>query len=216
MTYYSLWEVILNGDSPSPTRIVDGVVQIVAPTTVEQRLDKKNKLKARGTFWMAFPNKHQLKFNIRKDAKYLMEAIEKRFGDNEDLKQIDPDDLGEMDLKWQMVMLIMRARRECRSPRDNKNKDTPRRTVPVESITNVFNVESSTNKPSKDLSKTLRPDALIVKDWISDSEDETEIKSVPKLREPSCVKSSEHVKTSRESVKKVEPNKQAENLRTNN
>nr|GFB93151.1 hypothetical protein [Tanacetum cinerariifolium] len=30
---------------------------------------------------------------------------------NEDLKQIDVDDLEEMDLKWQMVMLIMRARR---------------------------------------------------------------------------------------------------------
>ncbi|GKD60760.1 hypothetical protein Tco_1298269, partial [Tanacetum coccineum] len=31
--------------------------------------------------------------------------------DNEDLKQIDPDDLEEMDLKWQMAMMIMRARR---------------------------------------------------------------------------------------------------------
>ncbi|GJS52713.1 putative ribonuclease H-like domain-containing protein [Tanacetum coccineum] len=31
--------------------------------------------------------------------------------DNEDLKQIDPDDLEEMYLKWQMAMLIMRARR---------------------------------------------------------------------------------------------------------
>ncbi|GKA33421.1 ribonuclease H-like domain-containing protein, partial [Tanacetum coccineum] len=31
--------------------------------------------------------------------------------DNEDLKQIDPDDLEEMDLKWQMATLIMRARR---------------------------------------------------------------------------------------------------------
>ncbi|GJW17985.1 hypothetical protein Tco_0025421 [Tanacetum coccineum] len=31
--------------------------------------------------------------------------------DNEDLKQIDPDDLEEMDLKWQMAMLIIRARR---------------------------------------------------------------------------------------------------------
>ncbi|GKB16968.1 hypothetical protein Tco_0850891 [Tanacetum coccineum] len=31
--------------------------------------------------------------------------------DNEDLKQIDPDDLKEMDLKWQMAMLTMRARR---------------------------------------------------------------------------------------------------------
>nr|GFB66054.1 hypothetical protein [Tanacetum cinerariifolium] len=30
--------------------------------------------------------------------------------DKEDLKQIDPDDLEEMDLKWQMAMLTMRAR----------------------------------------------------------------------------------------------------------
>ncbi|GJT66160.1 ribonuclease H-like domain-containing protein [Tanacetum coccineum] len=31
--------------------------------------------------------------------------------DNEDLKQIDPDDLEKMDLKWQMAMLTMKARR---------------------------------------------------------------------------------------------------------
>nr|GEW52290.1 hypothetical protein [Tanacetum cinerariifolium] len=53
MTYYSLWEVILNGDSPLPTRIVDGAVQTTAPTTAEQRLAKKNELKARGTLLMA-------------------------------------------------------------------------------------------------------------------------------------------------------------------
>nr|GFB98810.1 hypothetical protein [Tanacetum cinerariifolium] len=29
MTDYSLWEFILNGDSPIPTRVVDGVVQPV-------------------------------------------------------------------------------------------------------------------------------------------------------------------------------------------
>nr|GEW53254.1 ribonuclease H-like domain, reverse transcriptase, RNA-dependent DNA polymerase [Tanacetum cinerariifolium] len=39
MTDYSLWEVILNCDSPSPTRIVDGAVQVIAPTTVEQIAD---------------------------------------------------------------------------------------------------------------------------------------------------------------------------------
>nr|GFD51936.1 hypothetical protein [Tanacetum cinerariifolium] len=31
--------------------------------------------------------------------------------DNEDLKQIDVDDLEEMDLRWQMAMLTMRAKR---------------------------------------------------------------------------------------------------------
>nr|GFB07533.1 hypothetical protein [Tanacetum cinerariifolium] len=194
MTDYSPWEVILNGDSSVPTRLVEGVAQPVAPTTVEQKLARKNELKARGTLLMALPDKHQLKFNSHKDAKSLMKAIEKRLVatlkprkliyesevkhssslgtdsqnlafvsstpadntndsvsavvnistvgtklyaltlpnvdslsnaviysffasqssspqlDNEDLKQIDADDLEEMDLKWQMAMLTMRAR----------------------------------------------------------------------------------------------------------
>nr|GEX11796.1 hypothetical protein [Tanacetum cinerariifolium] len=37
---------------------------------------------------MALPNKHQLKFNIHKDAKSLMEAIEKRFGGNKETKKV--------------------------------------------------------------------------------------------------------------------------------
>nr|GEW18441.1 DNA-directed DNA polymerase [Tanacetum cinerariifolium] len=419
-------------------RIVNGVVQIVAPTTIEQRLAKKNELKARGTLLMALPDKHQLKFNIHKDAKSLMEAIEKRFReilgetisqedinlkflrslpsewkthtliwrnkanleeqslddlfnnlkiyeaevkgsltssqniqnidfvslnntnntsdhsdaliysffasqsnspqlDNEDLKQIDPDELEKGHFA-----------RECRSPRDNRNKETTRRTVPVEVSTSnalvsqclksvearlvvyqkneiVFkedirllkldvmlrdNVLAKLRKKfekakkerndlkltlekfqnsSKNLSKLLKnqvsdktslefdsqvfnwqvsnceelhsqsfdnrvtenqendrykigegyqvvlppytrnflppkPDLVFTDDTnasesvdnISDSEDETEIESVPKQKEPSFVKSTKHVKSSRESVKKVKHNKQAENLRKNN
>nr|GEV74499.1 hypothetical protein [Tanacetum cinerariifolium] len=83
----SVVEVILNGDSPAPTRVIEGVVQPVALTTAEQRLARKNKLKARGTLLMALPNKHQLKFNIHKDAKTLMEAIKKRFGGNKETKK---------------------------------------------------------------------------------------------------------------------------------
>nr|GEZ53848.1 hypothetical protein [Tanacetum cinerariifolium] len=88
MTDYSLWEVILNGDSPVPTRIAEGVAQPVAPTTVEQKLARKNELKARGTLLMALPDKHQLKFNSHKDAKTLMEAIEKHFGGNTETKKV--------------------------------------------------------------------------------------------------------------------------------
>nr|GEX19734.1 ribonuclease H-like domain-containing protein [Tanacetum cinerariifolium] len=88
MTDYSLWEVILNGDFPAPTRVIEGVVQPVAPTTAEQRLARKNKLKARDTLLMALPDKHQLKFNINKDAKILIEAIEKRFGGNKETKKV--------------------------------------------------------------------------------------------------------------------------------
>nr|GEW04412.1 hypothetical protein [Tanacetum cinerariifolium] len=88
MTNYSLWEVILNGDSPAPTRVIDGVLQPVAPTTSEQRLARKNELKARGTLLMALPDKHQLKFNTHKDAKTLMEAIKKRFDRNTETKKV--------------------------------------------------------------------------------------------------------------------------------
>nr|GEY39369.1 hypothetical protein [Tanacetum cinerariifolium] len=88
MTDYSLWEVILNGDSPVPTQVVEGVLQPVAPTTAEQRLARKNELKARGTLLMALPDKHQLKFNSYKDAKTLMEAIGKRFGGNTETKKV--------------------------------------------------------------------------------------------------------------------------------
>ncbi|GKB71097.1 putative ribonuclease H-like domain-containing protein [Tanacetum coccineum] len=88
MTDYALWEVILNGDSPLPTRTVDGVETSVPPTTAEQKLARKNELKARGTLLMALPNEHQLKFNTYKSAKTLMEAIEKRFGGNKESKKV--------------------------------------------------------------------------------------------------------------------------------
>ncbi|GJW41517.1 hypothetical protein Tco_0067362, partial [Tanacetum coccineum] len=201
-------------------------------------------MKARSTLMMGIPNEHQLKFNSIKDAKSLLEAIEKRFrGENlsqedvnqkllrslssewnthavvwrnkpeletmsmddlynnlklykpdfkgtssstnaanltnvdnlsdvmicafftsqpsspqlanEDLQQLHPDDLEGMDLRWQMVMLTMRARRflkntgrkltingnetirEYRAPRnqDNRNRENSRRNVPVETTT---------------------------------------------------------------------------------
>nr|GFC87381.1 hypothetical protein [Tanacetum cinerariifolium] len=53
----------------------------------EQRLARKNKLKAHGTLLMALPDKHQLKFNIHKDAKTLTKAIEKWFGGNKETKK---------------------------------------------------------------------------------------------------------------------------------
>ncbi|GJT24962.1 hypothetical protein Tco_0894899 [Tanacetum coccineum] len=78
MTDYALWEVIVNGDSPLPKRTFDGVEQTYHPITAEEKLTRKNELKARGTLLMAFPNEHQLKFNNYKCAKTLMKAIEKR------------------------------------------------------------------------------------------------------------------------------------------
>nr|GEZ06691.1 hypothetical protein [Tanacetum cinerariifolium] len=91
--------------------VVEGAVQPATILTADQKLARRNELKARGTLLMALPDKHQLKFNSHKDVKTLMEAIEKRFGGNTKTKKIDVDDLEEMDLRWQMAMLTMRARR---------------------------------------------------------------------------------------------------------
>nr|GEY44569.1 ribonuclease H-like domain-containing protein [Tanacetum cinerariifolium] len=88
MTDYSSWEVILNGDSPVPTRVVEGVLQLVAPITAEQKLARKNELKAHDTLLMALPDKHQLKFNSHKDSKTLMEAIKKISGGNTETKKV--------------------------------------------------------------------------------------------------------------------------------
>nr|GEZ39056.1 hypothetical protein [Tanacetum cinerariifolium] len=55
---------------------------------------------------------------------------------HEDLEQIHEDDLKEMDLKWQLALLSMRARMECISPRNQesrpRNQDGSRKTVIVE------------------------------------------------------------------------------------
>nr|GEV12027.1 putative nucleotidyltransferase, ribonuclease H [Tanacetum cinerariifolium] len=125
LIYLVSTEVILNGDSLAPTRVIDYVLQPVAPTTVKQRLARKNELKARGTLLMALPDKHQLKFNTYKDAKTLMEAIEKMFGGNTETKKIDVDDLMEMDLKWQMAMLTLRARRFLQRTERNLGANGP-------------------------------------------------------------------------------------------
>nr|GFB08131.1 hypothetical protein [Tanacetum cinerariifolium] len=71
-------------------------------------------------------------------------------------------------------------------------------------VTNVVNVESSLHKPSKYMSKPLRHDAPIIEECTSDFEDESEIESVPKQKEPSFVPPTEHVKTPKASVKPVE------------
>nr|GEU58844.1 putative ribonuclease H-like domain-containing protein [Tanacetum cinerariifolium] len=161
MTDYSLWEVILNGDSSVPTRVIDGVLQPVAPTMAEQRLARKNELKARGTLLMALPDKHQLKFNTHKDAKTLIEAIEKRFGVSDaasvsavsskipvsSLLNVDknlgsngPTSMGFDMSKVECYNCHRKGHfaRECRSPKNkrrNSAAEPQRKNVPVETST---------------------------------------------------------------------------------
>nr|GEU90532.1 uncharacterized mitochondrial protein AtMg00810-like [Tanacetum cinerariifolium] len=68
--------------------MVGTVEQPYKPTTVEEKLDRKNEMKARGTLLIALLNKDQLKFYSYQDAKLLMEAIEKSYGGNKESKKV--------------------------------------------------------------------------------------------------------------------------------
>ncbi|GJW37443.1 ribonuclease H-like domain-containing protein [Tanacetum coccineum] len=264
MIDYALWEVIEKGNTEPKTTVIEGVQKVIPPTTAKEKDQKRLEVKAKSTLMMGIPNEHQLKFKSIKDAKLLLEAIEKRFGGNaatkktqrnllkqqyenfttpssqtldqtfdrlqklvsqleilgetlsqedvnqkllrisdvnstnvdnlsdgmicaffssqpnnpqlanEDLQQLHLDNLEEIDLRWQMAMLTMRARRflkntrsritvndnesidfdkskvecynchkrghfarECRASRnqDNRNRESSRRSVPVETTT---------------------------------------------------------------------------------
>ncbi|GJV31016.1 retrovirus-related pol polyprotein from transposon TNT 1-94 [Tanacetum coccineum] len=87
MIDYSLWEVIENGNAPPITKVVEGVKTTIAPTTAEEKAQRRLELKARITLLMGIPNEHQLKFNSIKDAKSLLHAVEKRFGGNATTKK---------------------------------------------------------------------------------------------------------------------------------
>nr|GEW51435.1 hypothetical protein [Tanacetum cinerariifolium] len=198
MIDYALWDVIENGATLPITKVMEGAITEKPITTTKEKAKRSLEMKARSTLMMCILNEHQLKFNSIKDAKKLLEAVEKRFemldqtfdrlqklmsqlelleeklsqedvnqkllrnnnisntneavntaygfctastqvnaayslninnlSDDvicsffssqpnspqlvyEDLEQIHPDDMEEMDLRWQMAMLTMRARR---------------------------------------------------------------------------------------------------------
>nr|GEU93783.1 retrovirus-related Pol polyprotein from transposon TNT 1-94 [Tanacetum cinerariifolium] len=307
ITNYSLWEVILNGDSPPPTRIINGAVQIITHTTVEQRLQKLISqleilsenisqedinlkfLRSLPSEWkthtLIWRNKADLEEQSLDDLFNNLKIYEAKVKGSSPSSQNTPniafvslnntDSINEslnaapsiftasfkatvstllnVDSLSDAVIYSFFAKEailpgnayhqgttgtkklleelsQQRVPKNAKNDrfktgegchvippPCTRTFMPLkrdlvftddptasESVDNVFNVESSINTPSQDMSKTLRSDAPIVEDWIFDSEDETETESVPKQKEPSFVKSTRHVKSSRESVKKVE------------
>ncbi|GJV80901.1 ribonuclease H-like domain-containing protein [Tanacetum coccineum] len=87
MTDYSLWEVIKNGNKVLK-RNVGETEQEYKPTIAEEKQDRRNEMKARGTLLMALLNKDQLKFHSYKDAKLLMKSIEKMYEGNKESKKV--------------------------------------------------------------------------------------------------------------------------------
>nr|GEY88535.1 hypothetical protein [Tanacetum cinerariifolium] len=87
MMDYALWEVIENDHTLSKTQVVEGVTTFMPITSAEDKAQRRLEVKAISTLMMVIPNEHQLKFNSIKDAKQLLEAIEKRFGGKADIKK---------------------------------------------------------------------------------------------------------------------------------
>ncbi|GJV29423.1 hypothetical protein Tco_1385871 [Tanacetum coccineum] len=80
-TDYALWEVIVNGDAPAIASASAGTVGPIPPKTDEQKLARKNELKAKSTLLLAIPDEHLLRFHGIKDAKTLWEAIKASMDD---------------------------------------------------------------------------------------------------------------------------------------
>ncbi|GJY44562.1 ribonuclease H-like domain-containing protein [Tanacetum coccineum] len=59
--------------------MVEGVMTMMPITFAKDKAQRRLEVKARSTLMMGIPNEHQLKFNSIKDAKQLLEAVEKRF-----------------------------------------------------------------------------------------------------------------------------------------
>ncbi|GJV23018.1 hypothetical protein Tco_1375713 [Tanacetum coccineum] len=71
-----------NGATLPKTTNVEGVMTVMPITTAKEKAQRILEVKARSTLMMGIPNEHRLKFNSIKDAKKLLEAVEKRFGGN--------------------------------------------------------------------------------------------------------------------------------------
>nr|GFA93518.1 ribonuclease H-like domain-containing protein [Tanacetum cinerariifolium] len=156
MTGYSFWEVILNSDSPAPTRVIEGVLQPIALTTAEQITNEPVSAAASVSDVSAkkpvsaLPNVDSLS-NVVIYSFFASQSNSPQL-DNDDLKQIGADDLEEMDLKWQMAMLTVECYNshmkghfamEYRSPKDARRNGAAkpqRRNVPVETSTSNASV----------------------------------------------------------------------------
>ncbi|GKB45212.1 ribonuclease H-like domain-containing protein, partial [Tanacetum coccineum] len=109
---YALWEIIEDGNSFKPvartTTNADGTSTSTIPgaVTAEEKIQKKNDLKARSILMMTLPSEHLLTFNQYMDAKTLFEDKANLWFCNHQIRIPNKEDL-----KWQLALLSMKARK---------------------------------------------------------------------------------------------------------
>ncbi|GJR29810.1 hypothetical protein Tco_1106042 [Tanacetum coccineum] len=177
-----------NGNAPPITKVVEGVEITIAPATVEEKAQRSTSStnEAVNTIHGATTTSTQATAVNSTTINSLSDAVIYAFFasqpnnpqlDNEDLQQIYPDDLEEMDLRWQMAMLTMRARRFLKTLEGSflvNGTETIGFILEEfvnEPIVKKPVVETSEAKTSKAKPKVVRKNngALIIKDWVSDS-----------------------------------------------
>nr|GEV63393.1 ribonuclease H-like domain-containing protein [Tanacetum cinerariifolium] len=141
-----------NGNAPPITKVVEGVETIISPTVVEEKAQRRLELKTRiNTAHGATTASTQATAinsitidNLSNVVIYAFFASQPNSLqlDNEDLKQIHPDDLKEIALRWQMDMLTMRARRFLKN---NRRKFSMNGTETLGLISPSSNSEVSTD-----------------------------------------------------------------------
>ncbi|GKE52628.1 hypothetical protein Tco_1487784, partial [Tanacetum coccineum] len=116
MVDYSLWEVIENGNAHPITKLIEGVETVITPSTAEENAQRRLELKARSTLLMGIPNEHQLKFNSIKDAKSLLQAVEKSqleiHGESISQEDVNQKFLRSMSLEWNTHTIVWRNKPE--------------------------------------------------------------------------------------------------------
>ncbi|GJR85952.1 putative ribonuclease H-like domain-containing protein [Tanacetum coccineum] len=137
----------------------------------------------------------------------------------EDLEQIDPDDLEEMNLQWEMSMLTIRARRFIKRPgrkldkSRNRGRENSIRTVTVETPTKNALVAQDGIKgydwSYQDEEEHPTNFSLMAHTSSgSNSDDDSEVEIIPNVKDKTFSSSTEKikfVKSGRETVEKINP-----------
>ncbi|GJW19782.1 hypothetical protein Tco_0027218 [Tanacetum coccineum] len=149
MTDYALWEVIVNGDSPPQKRTVNSVEQTYPPTTTEEKLARKNELKARVHNWMIYETKVKGSSSTSQNTENVAfvssnitsstnEALKTAHENGLEVADALPDneskEISQEDRKESRIGHFAKEYK-ARKQQDNRNREITRRTMPVEETT---------------------------------------------------------------------------------
>nr|GEY83293.1 ribonuclease H-like domain-containing protein [Tanacetum cinerariifolium] len=187
MTDYSLWEVIKNGNKVLK-RIVRTSEETYEPTSAEEKLDKRNEMKARGTLLMAFPNKDQMKNKAELETIILDDLYN-------NLKIYEPELLGSSHTNQNLQNMAF------------VSSNSPSSTNEADTTASGVSIAHTQEEPKSVRKNNFSPP--IIEDWHLDDESEEEISPTIEVKnvKPS-VEKIKFVKPARETVKTEESPKQ--------